>query len=50
MLRQAASNGRRHPDDLFGVRMAIHDAFEATGVDSNRICSLLISTRPPISE
>lgn len=30
--------------------MAIHEAFEATGGDSNRICSLLISTRPPISE
>lgn len=50
LLRKAASNGRRNPDDLFGVRMAIHDAFDATGVNSNRLCDLLISDRPPLKE
>lgn len=50
LLRQAATNGRRHPDDLFGLRMAIHDAFESSGVNANRVCDLLIVEHPPISK
>lgn len=49
-LRQAAAHGRRYPDDLFGARMAIHEAFEGTGVDSNRVCDVLLTKTPPISE
>ena len=30
--------------------MAIHDAFEGTGVDSNRVCDALLAKTPPISE
>lgn len=30
--------------------MAIHGAFEASGVNSYRICELLISERPPLVE
>lgn len=50
LLRQAAADGRRNPEDLFGIRMAIHQAFEATGVDYNRACEVLISARPPLTE
>nr|DAF79146.1 MAG TPA: hypothetical protein [Caudoviricetes sp.] len=50
LLREAASNGRRNPDDLFEARMMIHGAFEATGANSNRVCDLLISGRPPLKE
>ncbi|WMY83399.1 MULTISPECIES: hypothetical protein [Pseudomonas] len=50
LLRQAAAHGRRNPDDLFGARMAIHDALEGTGVDSNRVCDALLTKTPPISE
>lgn len=49
-LRQAAVNGRRYPDDLFEARMAIHDSLEGTGVDSNRVCELLVSIRPPLTD
>lgn len=49
-LRQAAAHGRRHPGDLFEARMAIHDALEGTGVDSNRVCELLVSKCPPLTE
>lgn len=49
-LRQAAAHGRRYPDDLFEARMAIHEALEASGVNSYRICDLLISERPPLIE
>lgn len=50
LLRQAASDVRRNPDDLFGARMAIHDAFEGTGVDANRVCERLISVHPPLNK
>lgn len=50
LLRQAAIDGRRDQTDLFGMRMAIHDAFESTGTDSSQVCTLLISSRPPISD
>lgn len=50
LLRQAAADGRSAPDDLFGMRMAVHEAFEGTGADSSRVCALLLSSRPPISE
>lgn len=50
LLRQAASDGRSNPEDLFGARMTIHDAFEGAGTDNNRVCDLLLSSRPPISE
>ncbi|MCT8165628.1 MULTISPECIES: hypothetical protein [unclassified Pseudomonas] len=50
LLRQAASDGRRNPDDIFDARMTIHDAFEGTGADSNRLCELLISLSPPLTE
>ncbi|KPM67242.1 hypothetical protein CMV24_27910 [Pseudomonas plecoglossicida] len=49
LLRQAASDGRRNPDDLFGARMAIHDAFEGSSVDANRVCELLLSANPPLT-
>ncbi|MNJ29825.1 hypothetical protein D3C77_244070 [compost metagenome] len=49
-LRQAAINCRRNPNDLFEARMAIHEALEALGVNSNRICDLLISERPPLTD
>ncbi len=49
-LRQAAAHGRCYPDDLFEARMAIHDSLEGTGVDSNRVCELLVSMRPPLTE
>lgn len=50
LLRKAASDGRSNPEDLFGARMTIHDAFEGAGTDNNRVCDLLLSSRPPISE
>jgi len=50
LLRLTAMGGRRNPEDLFGARMAIHGAFEATEVDSNRVCDLLISERSPLKE
>ncbi|GFM76848.1 hypothetical protein PSCICM_26670 [Pseudomonas cichorii] len=50
ILRQAATRGRTYPGDIFGTRMAIHDAFAGTGVDYNRACDLLISAHPPLSE
>jgi hypothetical protein len=50
LLRKAASDGRNNPEDLFGARMTIHNAFEGAGLDCNRICDLLLSSRPPISE
>ncbi|HBM63259.1 MAG TPA: hypothetical protein DD418_05255 [Pseudomonas sp.] len=50
LLRQAAAHGRRHPGDLFEARMAIHDSLEGTGIDSNRVCELLVSVRPPLTE
>ncbi|AHC85733.1 hypothetical protein X970_11105 [Pseudomonas monteilii SB3101] len=50
LLRQTAADGRRNPEDLFGIRMAIYEAFEDTGVDYNRACELLISARPPLTD
>lgn len=50
LLRKAATHSRGHPESLFDLRMAIHDAFEGTGADVNRVCGWLITDRPPISE
>jgi hypothetical protein len=35
---------------FLGLRMAIHDTFEGAGVDTNRVCDLLIVAHPPILE
>lgn len=50
LLRQAALSGRRDPNDLFGARMAVHEALESSGVDGNRVCELLLSVSPPLSK
>ncbi|GED78344.1 hypothetical protein PFL02_51940 [Pseudomonas fluorescens] len=50
LLRRAAAHSRRHPNDLFDLRMSIHDVFEGSGVDVNRVCARLIADRPPITE
>ena len=50
ILRQAALNARRHPNDLFGARMAIHDAMDGLGICTSEACKLLLSIRPPLTE
>lgn len=30
--------------------MAVHDAFEGAGLNSNRACDFLISNQPPVTE
>ncbi|NNJ16343.1 hypothetical protein CSV86_014535 [Pseudomonas putida CSV86] len=50
LLREAAAYGRRYPDDLFEARMAVHEALGASGVNTYRICDLLLSKRPPLDD
>lgn len=50
LLRQAARNGRRYPDDLFGARMSVHEALEGLGVDTNMVCMILLPERGLVGE
>lgn len=50
LLRQAASDGRRQPDDLFGARMSVHEALEGLGADTNMACATLLPERGKLGE
>jgi hypothetical protein len=49
ILRKAEAWTLKNPDDLFGARMAVHDALQGIVSDTNIACSLLLPAKPPIS-
>ena len=49
IIRRGIENAQKDPSDLFGARMAVHEAFESWGVDTNWVASLLLPDKPPLT-